>query len=255
MPTRPSHRPVQPNQSVERAIACLMELTALGRPVTCKEMAERLGVERTRASRVLGTLAHLGMAERLQDLSYIPGSGIHVLSAMSLRSSGLLRHALPHIQRMQHKWGLSVALGVLWRDQVSFLYHSGGHRAVADSIAGAEPWPVAKSTLGRVLLARKEDDEIRAILGEKLSAQEWDDLMMAMARIRRDGYVLHEGEGLSMAISTPATAGLRFMGGYDASRSEELVEDARVIVEDIAWRVESPRREPQAHEADRSPSN
>jgi len=106
-------KPVQPNQSIEWGINCLLELTSLGRPVTCKEMSARLGVERTKASRLLGTLAYLGMAERLPDLSYIPGPGIHVLSAMSLRGSGLLRAALPHIQRMKEKWGVDARLGVL----------------------------------------------------------------------------------------------------------------------------------------------
>jgi DNA-binding IclR family transcriptional regulator len=235
-------KPVQPNQSVQWAIKCLLELTSTSQPVTCTEMSERLGVERTKASRLLGTLAYLGMAERLEDLSYIPGSGIHALSSMSLRSSGLLQHALPHIQRMQEKWGMSAALGVLWRDQVSFLYHSGGHREVAESIAGAKPWPVAKSALGRVLLAQKTDDEIRATVGDTLPPAEWRDLAVAMKRIRRAGYVLHEGKGISMAIGTPATAGLRFMGGYDASRSDELVDDVRAVVEDIARRVASPRR-------------
>lgn len=230
-------KPVQPNQSVEWAIRCLLELTSANQPMTCKEMSERLGVERTKASRLLGTLAHLGMAERLGDLSYIPGSGIHVLSSMSLRSSGLLQHALPHIERMQRKWDMSAALGVIWRDQVTFLYHSGGHREVADSIAGAKPWPVAQSALGRAVLARRSDEEIRAMLGDSLASDEWDDLMVAMKRIRRVGYVLHEGKGIAMAIGTPATAGIRFMGGYDASRSDELVADVRAVVEDIAQRV------------------
>jgi len=210
-----------------------MEVTGAARPVTCTEMAERLGVERTKAGRLLGTLAYLGMLERLPDLSYIPGPGIHVLSAMSLRGSGLLRYALPHIQRMKEKWDMDARLGVLWRDQVSFLYHSVGDREVADSIAGARPWPAAKSTIGKVLLAQKGDDEIRAIL----AAGEYDEDMAEIGHIRKCGYVMYE-ESLTMAIGMPATAGLAFKGKIAKAKVGQLIEEVRSVVQSIAEKIE-----------------
>ena len=239
MPKRVPTKPVQPNQSIEWGLNCLMELTTAGRPVTCKEMSERLGVEKTKASRLLGTLACLGMAERLPDLSYIPGSGIHVLSAMSLRGSGLLRHALPHIQHMKEKWNLDARLGVLWRDQVSYLYHSVGDREQGEAIAGARPWPAARSTIGKVLLAQKEDDEIRAILGGVLSAKEYDKLMRAVARIRERGFLRYH-ESLTMAIGTPAAAGLAFKGKRDSAKTDQLIEDVRTAVRSIAEKINGP---------------
>jgi len=238
MPKRVPVKPVQPNQSIESAINCLMEVTGAGRPVTCTEMAERLGVERTKAGRLLGTLAYLGMLERLPDLSYIPGPGIHVLSAMSLRGSGLLRHALPHIQHMKEKWNMDARLGVLWRDQVSLLYHSVGDREVADSIAGARPWPAAKSTIGKVLLAQKDDDEIRAILGQALPTEEYDELMAEIGHIRECGYVMYE-ESLTMAIGTPVTAGLAFKGKITKAKTAQLIEEVRAVVRLIAEKTKA----------------
>ncbi len=233
MPKRIPTKPVQPNQSIEWGINCLMELTTMGRPVTCKEMSERLGVEKTKASRLLGTLAYLGMAERLQDLSYIPGPGIHVLSAMSLRGSGLLRHALPHIRRMKRKWDVDARLGVLWRDQVSYLYHSVGRPNVGDAIAGGALWPAARSTVGRVLLAQKTDEEIRAILGNKVDEQELGRVLGAVARVRDHGF-LRGAESVTLPIGAPAVAALAFKGEADRMDNPKLVEEAGSAVDSIA---------------------
>jgi len=234
-----SPKPAQPNQSVEWGIRCLMELTSDGSPVTCNEMAKRLGVGRMKASRLLGTLAYLGMAERREDLSYVPGPGIHVLSAMSLRSSGLLRHALPHIESIQHKWNVSARLGVVWHSQVSFLYHSDGGRGLIDSIAGARSWPAAKSAVGRAILARLDDAEVRAQTGDSLTPEEVAGLMHVLRETRRRGYLLYPGVTIAVALGTPATAGIAFRGASVTEDNLALIDDVHAAAQAIATRVEA----------------
>ena len=54
---------------------------------------------------------------------YAPGPGLHVLAAMSLRGSRLLTRALPHLRDlMAAEPECRIALGVLWRSHVCYLF-------------------------------------------------------------------------------------------------------------------------------------
>ena len=63
-------------------------------------MARQLGLEPTRVNRLLKTLAHLGMARQDPDRKYLPGPAMHVLSALSLFGSGLIRRAIGPLESL-----------------------------------------------------------------------------------------------------------------------------------------------------------
>jgi DNA-binding IclR family transcriptional regulator len=174
------------------------------------------------------------MAARGPDLGYVPGPGIHVLSAMGLRGSGLLQRALPHLKRMKRTRGLDAALGVLWRESVCYLYHSAGGRELAQAIGGHGPFPAARSRVGRVILAHQTDREVRQRFAKALSRAEMTDLLGSLAGIRARGYLVTRGTSISMAIGTPATAGLTFIGRFAPAESRRLVDEVRAIVADLA---------------------
>ena len=115
--------PAQPNRSLIDGLACLQALAGTSGAVGCRELGRRLGLETTRVNRLLKTLAALGLAAQGQDRKYRPGPGIHVLAAQALFGSGLLRRAIDPLEDL-HRFGLTVALGVLWRDHVAYLYHA-----------------------------------------------------------------------------------------------------------------------------------
>jgi len=209
-----TRRPAQPNESVERGISCLLELASSGRALTVSELAARLDVERTRVSRMLGTLAYLGFAERLPSRRYASGPGIHVLAALSLRTSGLLRVALPVLRRLKDQNGLDTALGVLWRSRVCYLYHSSGKTSPEASIGGHELYPADVSSIGRILLAALPEAEVRRLHGE--SAGLWrtplDELLGVLRVARRDGYATAPGASVAVAIGLPPLAGMAVVG-------------------------------------------
>jgi DNA-binding IclR family transcriptional regulator len=219
-------KPAQPNQSIERAINCLLELVNALHPISCKEMGERLGIERTKVSRMLGTLAYLGMAERLPDLRYVAGAGVHVLASMSLRGSGLLRFALPHIEFIMGEWNLIGALGVLWRDQVSYLYHAESSSALSDALGGHALFPAEKSSIGQVILAQKTEAEVNHLLAPRLSPDELKVLHTSLAEIRDQGYYLEGSHSLAVPIGHPAIAGLAFQGKWPSKESPQLLSQA-----------------------------
>lgn len=219
-------RPTQPNQSVERAIECLLALAAAESPVRLSDLARDLGLERTRVSRTLGTLAHLGLAERRADLRYVPGPGIHVLSAMSLRRSALLTGTLPYLEELRSDWRLAPALGVLWRTHVVYLYHSSGKDDLAGALTGHRLFPATASSIGQVLLAQKGETELRALLRD---AGGLDPALHAtLSRIREEG--LHESSShMTVPLGNPPVAGLAVNGRITAPLRPKLRQRLREV--------------------------
>lgn len=183
--------PAQPNQSLIDGLAALQDLAGRGRPMGGRELARELGLEPTRVNRLLKTLAHLGMLEQTPDRKYHPGPGIHVLAAQSLFGSGLLRRALPHLESL-HRHGCIVALGVLWRDQVSYLYHAAPGMPAAEALGRVSVFPATRSGIGMALLADRPVRNIRHLYrGRPIPGQRGvAALLMQLAEIRRAGHAL-----------------------------------------------------------------
>lgn len=207
--------PAQPNQSLIDGLECLEAIALADRPVGNRELARQLGLEPTRVNRLLGTLAYLGVAQRNADRKYAPGPGLHVLAAMGLRGSGLLKQALPVIRELQAKRPeLSVALGVLWRRHVCYLYHGRGGRPVEEGIGGHALYPVEISSIGRALLAHLEPAGVRARFADAPPRGfTLGKLLAELRAVRRQGYARHEGHtSVAVAIGPTPVAAIAFSG-------------------------------------------
>jgi DNA-binding IclR family transcriptional regulator len=145
--------PAQPNQSLIDGLSCLQAVVGRSSPVGGRALARELGLEATRVHRLLKTLEHLGLTAQGPDRKYRAGPGVHGLAAQALFASGLLRRAAPHLEGLG-RFGHIVALGVLWGDQVSYLYHALPGMRPAEALGRAGLYPARRSGIGRALLAR-----------------------------------------------------------------------------------------------------
>ena len=222
------HLPSQPNQSLAKGIECLQVLATSEKPVGSREMARMLDLEHTGVNRLLGTLAFLGLAEKTPDRKYVPGKAIHVLAALSLRSSNLLASALPHLNNLsQETKNCSIALGVLWKSYVCYLFYSTPGDPIEQCIASRDPFPAEHSSIGLMLLAQKPIKKVRELYKEryndKLSPKELTNLIARLKQVRSDGYALVNGRTLGAAVGDPAVAGLAIAGNHDKKHIPELV--------------------------------
>jgi len=142
----------QPNQSLIDGLSVLQALASSGKAIGSRELARMLDMEPTRANRLLKSLAAIGMAQQQADRKYVPGPGMHVLSAQSLFGSGLIRKAVPHLETLRQP-AMVVAMGVLWRDKTCYLYHAGHQTPAAVALGAAELYPASISGIGLVMLA------------------------------------------------------------------------------------------------------
>lgn len=225
--------PAQPNQSLIDGLAVLQALTEAAGPLGTTELAKHLGFEVTRVNRLLRTLAHLGLARQSADRRYLIGPGIHALAAQALHASGLLGRAFPHLQSLLGH-GHTVALGVLWRDQVSYLFHSGKDITVAAGLRSRGVFPASRSSIGMVLLAARSDEEVRNLYRGRTDIERFgadiDALIAELATVRRQGFAridgrLHKGTDITMAVPVgrDQVAALAFSGVYDKREEARLL--------------------------------
>lgn len=157
MRSRPN---AQPNQSLIDGIITLQALATSPEPIGCRELARRLGFEPTRVNRLLKTLAYLGIARQTANRKYTGGPGMHVLAAQALFASGLVRRAVPALEELR-RFGHTVAMGVLWRDSVSYLYHAPPGVQTSDALGRIGLYPASTGGIGMALLAQLDDAQVR----------------------------------------------------------------------------------------------
>ena len=217
--------PAQPNRSIRDGLECLWQLVAEARPVGSREMARMLEMEPTRANRMLGTLAAMGLAARTPERKYVPGPGIHVLAAMSLRGSRLLDAAVEPLHELAHRTGGRVALGVLWRRRVCYLFHGSPDEAPLAAVAGHNLYPAERSSIGRVLLSAMPAEQVQ----ERFEEQDVDvdRLLGELGRVREQGYAINRADGrpqsLAIPVGEPPVAGLAVMTHITPQNQGELL--------------------------------
>jgi DNA-binding IclR family transcriptional regulator len=217
--------PVQPNRSVLEGIEVLLAVARSGKPVRVRALAREFGVTPTRLQRYLATLAHGGLLRQLPDRSYTTGAGMHALSAISMTASGLAPRALKILPQLADL-GCIVALGVLWRDRVSYLYFQHPDQHASGALGRVADFPAHDSSIGHILLATNGAVARTGPLQTQLAAT----LQRGYARIDRE-----DGEtSIAVPVGSPPMAGLALSGHFDRRRVPQLVSRLREVAGQLA---------------------
>ncbi len=204
--------PAQPNRSLIDGLDVLQAVAAAPGPVGVRELGRMLDMETTRANRLLKTLAGIGITQQREDRRYEPGPGLHVIAAQALYGSGLLRRSIAPLRKLQ-ALGHTVALGVRWRDRVSYLIHAGPKMDVAEGIGRSTLFPADRSSIGLVLLASEPAKIVRQLYGNDAPG-----LLEQLQAVRHQGYarVVNQQRPLTatvgVRVGTPAVAGVAVSG-------------------------------------------
>lgn len=130
------------------------------------EIAAKLGVHKTTASRLLGTLADSGLVERNPESGkYRLGVGLIRLAAVALNGLDVIQAARPTLEALAERARETVNLAimdqgrVLYVDQITSLHHS----IVMANWVGRRS-PAHCSSSGKVLLAFGDPDRAEQVL-------------------------------------------------------------------------------------------
>lgn len=217
--------PAQKVDGLIDGMAVLQELAADRNPVSGLALARKLNMSPVRVNRLLKTFAYLGYAYQTASRKYAVGPAIHVMAAQTLAASGLLRRAFEYLELLGHE-APTVALGVLWKKRVCYLFHKGQSMKMGAGIGSHSLYDAWESSVGMALLAELNNDRIRAIY----EGEDIEPMLKKLDQVREDGYaLLRHGDHYSMAVTIgqPAYAALAVSGVPSKDEIPALLEKLR----------------------------
>ncbi|MDH2412539.1 IclR family transcriptional regulator [Nocardioides sp. CER19] len=198
-----------------RVMAILGAFDAGHRTLTLTEIAERAGLARPTAHRLIGELTEWGALRREADGRYVIGRRLWDLGLLAPVQTGLRATASPFLHDLYGATLATIHLAV--RDATSVLYLDTlrGHASVPIVSRVGSRLPLHSTGVGKVLLAHAPDDVRRAVLGAPLqrltsyTITQPAALERQLARIRTDGFATTQEEMTLGACSAavPVTVG------------------------------------------------
>jgi DNA-binding IclR family transcriptional regulator len=186
-------------QSVARAAAMLRALGAHGEPATVPELADRCGVNRSTAWRILATLEDEGLVERDAVTGrYGVGYALVALSAVAGHEP-LVRRAHAPLRALAEACGETASLAVPRRLQLVYVDQVQAPHVMAANWLG-RPTPLHATSTGKALLASLPADELATALPRRLErfTETTITTRAALARelagVRERGYAVSRGE-------------------------------------------------------------
>jgi DNA-binding IclR family transcriptional regulator len=186
-------------QSVQRATALLRAIADAGEPETASDLAERCGLNRSTAWRILATLEDDGIVERDPATNrYSIGYGVARLAAAA-GDRALTRVTRPHLVELSRETGETVSLAVLRQLQLVYVDQVAAPHVMAVNWLGRAV-PLHATSTGKALLAWLPEAELAAVLGQPLPRFTDATITVAaalreeLASVRQLGYATSRGE-------------------------------------------------------------
>jgi DNA-binding IclR family transcriptional regulator len=186
-------------QSIDRAVELLEAIAAAREPQTARALADRAGLNRSTAWRILATLEHHGLVER-EPATNRYGLGFAVVRlAAAAGHEPLVRLAHPVLRRLAHATGETVNLAVARRLELIYADQVQAPHVMAPDWLG-HTVPLHATSTGKAFLAALPEDELDALLRAPL--ERFTDTTITDPRaLRREldvtrerGYAISRGE-------------------------------------------------------------
>jgi len=182
-------------RSVDRAAALLLALGECPGDAGVTELARRLGLHKSTASRLLATLQRRGLVEQDEESGkYRLGLVVIRLAERAERTLDLRGIALPELERLARATRETVTIAVVERDACLTVAQVDGPNMVACPDWTGRTTPLHCVASGKVLLAAMAERDVLRIARPGLSARTertitgFEALMEELARVRRRGF-------------------------------------------------------------------
>lgn len=192
------NRPTYAIASVDHALQLAMILQVEG-PLTVSEAAERLGVARSTAHRLLSMLTYRDFAMQDGDRRYCAGPVLSLAGRSHSRAALLRTVAMPHLAVLSERVAESTNLMVLAGDHVRFLASVEGTQALRVGNREGMVFPAHEASGGVLLLADLMPEQFDAIYSDERWSDRPDErpdpkaLRREMRRARERGFALNDG--------------------------------------------------------------
>lgn len=186
------------SQTVDRALS-ILPLLAEG-PADLGRVADRLGVHKSTALRLLRTLHEHGLVYRQSDQRYRLGARLFALAQEAVENLDIREIAHPHLVRLNETCGHTVHLAVHEDDEVIYIDKVESRYPVRMYSRIGKPVALTVAAVAKVLLADLPEAERRA-LAERLdyppytprSTPDASAFLKELARVREQGWATDLG--------------------------------------------------------------
>ncbi|GLW48160.1 transcriptional regulator [Streptomyces sp. NBRC 14336] len=181
--------PPYPIASVDHALRAATILQLEG-GATVAQLAERLGVARSTAHRILAMLVYRDFAVQGEDRVYRAGPVLELAAHSQSLVSRLRTVALPHLHRVVGLLDETTNLIVRTGDTVRFIASVECRQALRVGSREGMVFPAHRTTAGLLLLAELDDEELVELYGD---ADDIDlgRLRTELRRLRRNGFAVN----------------------------------------------------------------
>ncbi len=243
-------------RSVDRAAALLLALGETQGLAGVTELARRLGLHKSTASRLLATLEKRGLVEQDDETGkYRLGLAVIRLAGRAEQTLDRGRIAGPELERLARATHDIAALAIWEHERVVVAAQADPPSVVALADWTGRSIPLHATAAGKVLLASVPERDVLRIVRAGLPAYTertivgLEQMLEELARVRRRGFAVAMGElesGLN-AVAAPVhdargtvVAAVELRGGairLPASRLPELVASVREAASTITLRL------------------
>jgi IclR family pca regulon transcriptional regulator len=240
-------------QSLERGLAVIKAFGPDRSRLTLTEVAQATGLARAVARRFLLTLADLGYV-RTDGREFSLRPRVLELGYAYLSGLSLTEIAQPHVEELVARVHESSSISVLDGNEIVYVVRVPTSRIMTVTIAIGTRFPAYCTSMGRVLLAAKSDEELGRYLADvdlvahtRNTVTDPRRLREVLAEVRRTGYALvkqeledglasiavpvRDGSGAVVAAMNVSTNALRV-------DPETLVRDVLPLLKEAAKQIE-----------------
>ncbi|MER5674222.1 IclR family transcriptional regulator [Pseudonocardia alni] len=182
------NKPAYGIESVDHALHLVLLLQQEG-PLRITDAAQRLGVARSTAHRLMSMLVYRDFAEQQADRRYVAGAALR--RATASEPAAVLRGiALPHLQGLTARTGETSNLVLVVADEARFAATVESDRTLRVGDRESRALPAHLASGGRAALALRDTGAVRELYEE--SDVDVDALLRDLARIRRQGFAVND---------------------------------------------------------------
>lgn len=234
------------NKSVSKTLAILSTFDEKSPMQRTSDIARKLDMNVSTASRHLNTLLDCGFLKRNDETGYYyPGTEIIVMAGAALQNNEVYRYSFPELQLLSFRYGVHSHMSMPQDIDIIHMISSCCEHTMDLFVPMGHMQPMYCSAMGRCFLAYMPRARARDILKrshmEKRTPEtkvDIEEICLELERIRRQGYCL---------ISNELTYGKASLAAPVFDRSQNAI--AAISVSTSANALKQPQREAELRKA------
>ncbi|CAN5329271.1 IclR family transcriptional regulator C-terminal domain-containing protein [soil metagenome] len=196
-------------EALARGLDVIRAMGGADRALSLADVAERSGLARPTARRILITLTELGYV-RSADARFALTARVLELGMAYIQSSNVWELTRPHLASLAEATSESCSIAQLDGSDIVYVSRVAVPKLVTLSVVIGTRFPAVQTSLGKVLLAALDDEELDRVLqipSRSAIAASWqpgvDEIRSVLAQVRQQGWALTDQQ-LAPAIRSIA---------------------------------------------------